>query len=114
MPAPIPFDAPVTTATFPFNFPSFIICPSFFGFLEIHHLQWCETYLRGQTSRPASGHRSDLFPLPQNERCLILSNEVSIVSSYGRGKLSVGRRQRISLFSGSPDHSGCPRYAQPG
>src|SRR4051794_11275468 len=27
MPAPIPFDAPVTTATFPFNFPFFICVP---------------------------------------------------------------------------------------
>jgi hypothetical protein len=25
MPAPIPFDAPVTTATFPFSFPLFIL-----------------------------------------------------------------------------------------
>src|SRR5437867_12499633 len=29
MPAPIPFDAPVTTATFPFSFPSFILFLSF-------------------------------------------------------------------------------------
>src|SRR6059036_3687332 len=28
MPAPIPFDAPVTTATFPFSFP-FVICVPF-------------------------------------------------------------------------------------
>src|SRR5438552_8815750 len=27
IPAPIPFDAPVTTATFPFNFPFFICVP---------------------------------------------------------------------------------------
>src|SRR6266436_6127461 len=27
MPAPIPFDAPVTTATFPFSFPFFILFP---------------------------------------------------------------------------------------
>src|SRR5256885_11501504 len=27
MPAPIPFDAPVTTATFPFSFPFFICVP---------------------------------------------------------------------------------------
>src|SRR6266403_1023777 len=30
IPAPIPFDAPVTTATFPFSFPSFILLLSLF------------------------------------------------------------------------------------
>src|SRR5437016_8625840 len=31
MPAPIPFDAPVTTATFPFSFPFFIFVSFIFG-----------------------------------------------------------------------------------
>jgi hypothetical protein len=30
MPAPIPFDAPVTTATLPFSFPFFICIPFIF------------------------------------------------------------------------------------
>jgi hypothetical protein len=35
MPAPIPFDAPVTTATFPFSFSFFIVRLSFFGPLPV-------------------------------------------------------------------------------
>src|SRR5204863_7719041 len=38
MPAPIPFDAPVTTATFPFSFPFFIFVPFIFleGIKSVH------------------------------------------------------------------------------
>src|ERR1700730_16424611 len=59
MPAPIPFDAPVTTATFPLSFPFFIVFLSFSVFSKIvsrfvsqHHLwQWlylCETAIHKQ------------------------------------------------------------------
>ena len=75
MPAPIPFDAPVTTATFPFSFPSFIVCPSFFGFWKF--ITSTCAHSRGLMRRPSIGHRTDLFPLPQNEQRLILSNELS-------------------------------------
>src|SRR4029077_13218481 len=38
MSAPIPFEAPVTTATFPFNFPFFIVFLSSFIFVFIYFL----------------------------------------------------------------------------
>src|SRR5438128_12616179 len=96
MPAPIPFDAPVTTATFPFSFSFFIVRLSFFGpipaggsdaeerpFLcsvvclaNLRRLHF-HAYFRGLMGRIAIGHRTDLFPLPQNERRLVLSKEVS-------------------------------------
>jgi hypothetical protein len=48
--------------------------------------------------RTAIGHRTDLFPLPQNERCLVLSKEVTDLDIECEAKRFVVRSDRGTKF----------------
>ena len=46
---------------------------------------------------PANGHRTDLFPLPQNEHRLVLSNEV--IRPSRTSSLSKMESEEVALFT---------------